>query len=126
MTFPFPTNRQVGLHKHSPGVTDSYNIEGDEYSPPKDQPGTPYMVCGWTHNYRKSSEPKLAGHDRVIVDIELYAPKSFPAGPHDLIDLPEGQFEVIGYPEDYSDTPFPPLNGWSVGGIVVNLRRVEG
>jgi hypothetical protein len=57
----------------------------------------------------------------VVVETELLVPPQFQVGPHDVIDLNGEQYEVIGYDEDYTGSPF----GFS-GGRVVNLRRTEG
>jgi hypothetical protein len=114
----FPLLFEVGVHTWD-GVEDSYNTEAG-YTPARDVDGTQYEVYGWSTP--ATQEPKLAGHDRVEVDVELLVPPDFPVGPHDLVDLPDvGQFEVIGYPEDFTKGPF----GFQPG-AVVNLRRVEG
>lgn len=115
----FPTPFTVGWHVYSTTTTDGYNRQVPAYTPEKTAEGTPKAVYGWANP--TNTEPKLAGHDRVVVDVELYTPPGFNPGPHDLIDLPQGQFEVIGYPEDYNHGPF----GFQPG-YVVNLRRVEG
>lgn len=122
MTLPdFPTPHMVGTHKYSSLGRDDYNRERPVYTPPEGEEGTQQPVHGWANP--RSDEPKIAGHDRVTVDVELFAPKTFDVGPHDLVDLPNfGQFEVVGHPEDYTNGPFDP----GYGGLVVNLRRVEG
>jgi len=115
----FPLRFTVGLHTYSEGTADGYNESAAVYTPVKTVAGTSYRVYGWSTP--TSTEPKLAGHDRVIVDVELLVPPGFPAGPHDLIDLPDGQYEVLGQPEDYNNGPF----GFTPG-LVVNLRRTTG
>lgn len=116
----FPTLFTVGTHTYSAGSDDGYNISTDTWTPAKGVAGSQQEVYGWSTP--STTEPKLAGHDRVTVDIELLAPPEFTVGPHDLVDLPgEGQFEVIGYPEDFTKGPF----GFQPG-VVVNLRKVEG
>ncbi|ASN67441.1 hypothetical protein 7S11_3 [uncultured Caudovirales phage] len=82
-------------------------------------PPVPLKVYGWSAP--RSTEPKLAGHDRVVVDVELLAPEGFLVRPRDRVLLEGGEFEVIGYPEDYNHGPF----GFRPG-LVVNLQRVEG
>lgn len=118
----FPTPFTVGVHAYSSTSTDDYGRDVPLYTPAKNSPGTQHPVYGWATPV--TSEPKIAGHDRVLVEVELFAPPGFTVGPHDLVDLPaapSGQFEVIGYPEDYSRGPF----GFN-SGLVVNLRRVDG
>ncbi len=116
----FPTPQTVGHHAYSSSTLDDYNRQVESWTPPKDSPGVPREVYGWAAP--SSTEPKLAGHNRVTVEVELLVPPDFVCGPHDVIDLPNsGQFEVIGYPEDYTHGPF----GFQPG-YVVNLRRSEG
>lgn len=76
-------------------------------------------VAGWA--VPTSDEPKVAGHDRLVVDIEVYAPTGeFLEG--DAVDIPKyGRCEVIGHPENYETNPF----GWFPGLEVVNLRRAD-
>jgi len=77
-------------------------------------------VYGWVVG--GSHEPKIAGHDRVVVDAEVFGPESWRTGSRDRVELPGfGAFEVIGDQEDYNHGPF----GWRPG-LVTNLRRVEG
>lgn len=73
-------------------------------------------VAGWA--VPRSSEPKLAGHDRRTVEVELYAPVGV-FTPNDAVILPERDdvLEVIGEPENYEHNPF----GWAPGLEVVNL-----
>ncbi|QYB01473.1 hypothetical protein I1A62_30035 [Rhodococcus sp. USK10] len=69
-----------------------------------------------------SNEPQLVGHDRVIVQIKMYADADDDYHPRDVVTLPRfGRLEVIGFPED------PNLNRWWQPGLItVNLRRVVG
>lgn len=68
----FPTPFEVGVHKYSSTTTNEYGREVPAYTPAVDQPGTPLKVHGWANAY--NTEPKLAGHDRVTVDMELFVP----------------------------------------------------
>ncbi len=80
----------------------------------------PVMVAGWA--VPQSDEPKLAGHERRTVKIEMYAPTgAFLVG--DAVRLPERKdvLEVVGEPENYEHNPF----GWSPGLEVVNLAGIE-
>lgn len=76
-------------------------------------------IAGWAAP--TSDEPKVAGHERLTVDLEIYAPTgTFAEG--DGVDIPEyGRLEVIGHPENYSHNPF----GWDPGLVVVNARRKD-
>lgn len=85
-----------------------------------EESSTPVQVAGWATP--SADEPKLAGHDRQTVTVELYAPVgSF--RPEDAVKLPEREdtLEVIGEPENYSHGPF----GWDPGLEVVNLGGVQ-
>lgn len=115
----FPLRYTVGIHTMSTTGLDAHRNPAKVYTPPLDQPGTPVKVYGWSTPF--TTEPKLAGHDRVIVDVELLVPPGFPSAPGSVIDLPVGQFEVIGEIQDYTRGPF----GWEPGGVV-NLRRITG
>ena len=77
-------------------------------------------VAGWA--VPRSSEPKLAGHDRRTVEVELLAPVGL-FRPQDAVQLPERDdvLEVIGEPENYEHNPF----GWAPGLEVVNLGGVQ-
>jgi hypothetical protein len=110
-----PTLFIAGLEKYSESGKDAHGNPVPSWSEvPEEHP-----VCGWS--VPSSDEPKLAGHDRVVVDVELFAPTEFPAGPHDRVILNAEVFEVIGHAEDYTHGPW-----WDPGVVVWNLQRVEG
>lgn len=119
----FPTVFTVGRHAYTAGATDEYGEIAVGYTPAKDATGTQVAVYAWA--VPTSTEPKLAGHDRVIVDLELLAPPETLIGPYDLVDITDGeyagQYEVLGDPADYNHGPwlFRP-------GKVINLRKVSG
>lgn len=96
------------------GAEDSHGNPVDSWGDPVDTP-----VYGWASP--SSSEPKLAGHDRVVVDVEMGAPVGTVAEPRDKFVLGGRTYTVEGEPEDYNHSPFG-----GQPGIVVNLRRVEG
>lgn len=77
-------------------------------------------VAGWA--VPRAAEPKLAGHDRRTVEVELYAPVGM-FRPQDAVELPgrDDVLEVIGEPENYEHNPF----GWAPGLEVVNLGGTE-
>ena len=117
----FPLLFEVGHHVYTDSaVMDDYGELTPVFTPAKDAPGTSYKVFGWS--VPSSREPAVAGHDRLVVDVQLLAPPDFPAGPYDLIDIPDlGQFQVIGLAEKNDANPF----GWNPG-MTVNLRKVSG
>jgi len=115
----FPLLFTVAVHSYSAGSSDEYGEAAAVYTPPLDSAGTDVAVYGWSTP--SSTEPKLAGHDRVIVDQELLVPPDSTISAHDLVDLPDGQYQVIGEAEDFNSGPF----GWQPG-KVINLRRVTG
>lgn len=77
-------------------------------------------VAGWA--VPRSAEPKLAGHARRTVEVELFAPVGMFC-PQDAVVLPERDdvLEVIGEPENYEHNPF----GWAPGLEVVNLGGTQ-
>lgn len=77
-------------------------------------------VAGWS--VPRSAEPKLVGHDRRTVEVELLAPVGL-FRPQDAVELPERDdvLEVIGEPENYEHNPF----GWAPGLEVVNLGGTQ-
>lgn len=110
----FPLLFTAQVRKFQPGATDVHGNPEESWAP-----ATEHKVFGWSAP--TSTEPKLAGHDRVTVDVELLAPEGFPSGPRDLVILNGTEFEAVGYPEDFNNGPF----GFRPG-LVVNLRRIEG
>lgn len=67
----------------------------------------------------QSTEPKVAGHDRLTVVLEMFAPVgAFSAD--DVVEVPGyGRLSVAGVPENYEHGPFD----WAPGCEVVNLVR---
>ncbi len=87
------------------------------YAPPVE-----VLVFGWENpRTRRSDEPVLAGHERVLVDVDLYAPQSLNIAPKDRLILNGKRFEVLGYPDDPNNNPW-----WRPGLVTVSLRRIEG
>lgn len=68
-----------------------------------------------------STEPAVAGHDRVNVDVVMVVDSALMVSPHDRMILAGEEYEVIGFPEDYDHGP-----GRSAGRKPVNLQRVDG
>lgn len=80
----------------------------------------PVQVAGWS--VPTTDEPKLAGHDRRTVTVELLAPSGV-FRPADAVKLPgrDDVLEVIGEPENFDHGPF----GWAPGLEVVNLGGIQ-
>lgn len=117
MTFPLLFT--VGWHQYSNGPTDAYGEVTPVYTPPLNQAGTQIAVYGF--NVHSTSHNPVSGHDRIIVDAELWVPPGCPIGTYDYVDLPDGQYLVEGQPEDWGHGPF----GWSPG-LQINLRKISG
>lgn len=110
----FPLAQTVQHEPYIPGAVDSHGNPIRTWGPPVD-----VEVYGWSSP--SSTEPKMAGHDRVIVDVEVYAPSTWIVHAHDHVTVGGTVHDVIGEPEDYNHGPFR----WKPG-IVVNLQRVKG
>lgn len=116
----FPTLFTVGVHRCTESIVlDDYGDPEPVFTPAKDTTGEQVAVYGWSTP--SSTEPAVAGHDRVVVDVQLLAPPDTLIGAYDLVDLPDGQYQVIGTPEDYGTGPFA-----FAPGVCVNLRKVSG
>jgi hypothetical protein len=107
----FPFLVEVGLHTYSAGPNNGYGPTA-VYTPAKDSPGTAAKVYGWS----ETSTTETDKCDVVVTDVELFAPPEFQASPFDLVDLPDGQYEVTGAAQ-HSQGPF----GTALG-VVVKLR----
>ncbi|MGW6121502.1 hypothetical protein ACWFRF_20840 [Nocardia sp. NPDC055165] len=68
-----------------------------------------------------TSEPQLAGHDRVVVDMVAAVASSLAVSPHDRLVLDTAEFEVIGAPSGWDRGP-----GRRARRKLLNLRRVDG
>lgn len=77
-------------------------------------------VAGWA--IPSSSEPVLAGHDRRVVQVQLFAPPGvFESGDRVAFPDRDEELEVLGEPLSYEANPFM----WSPGLVVVQLGGVE-
>lgn len=112
MTFPLMFT--VGHRVFGEGVEDDLGNPVESWSPPVIKP-----VYGW--GAPQSSEPKTAGHNREVVEVELLVPPGFSCSARDRMVLDGVEFDVIGAPEHYDHNPF----GWNPGGVV-NLKVVSG
>lgn len=67
-----------------------------------------------------SSEPFLAGHDRVIVDLVVVVDAGLTISAHDLLVVDGQDYEVVAQ-EDYEHGPW-----WQPSRKPVNVRRIDG
>ena len=106
----------VGWHTLDSGGVDAEGNPVTEYVPPLDDPGTPTDVITWAP--AQTTEPEIG---RVVHDIDLYLGPTGTGRPQDVVDLPDGQYEVVGWPLDWTHGP----HGYKPG-KVIQLKRVEG
>lgn len=110
----FPLTIPVLHERHIGDDEDELGNEVRIYAPPVE-----VMVFGLEPP--KSSEPKLAGHERIVVDVEMYAPQSMGANPKDRVAVGGKKYDVVGEVED------PNINPWFQPGLVtINMHRIEG
>ncbi len=117
MTAPgpsFPTPYSVLHAPFTPGPEDGLGNAVDGWAPAVLRP---VYGAGPT----MSTEPKVVGQNRVVVDAVLLVPPGAPYGPRDRVTLAGNLFEVVGYEESTEFNPFEKHFG-----AAVNLRRVEG
>lgn len=71
----------------------------------------------------RTSEPKLAGHDRDVVEFELIVKSDFGVvSPQDRMVIDGIEYDVIGQPEDFTKNPWRT----DFGCFTINLRLVNG
>lgn len=105
-----PTPWTVQHLAYAGTVDDAHGNPTPGYGAPVDR-----AVFGW--GAPQSAEPKTAGVESVVVDLQLFAPV-FSVGAADRFVVDGKTFEVVGDPEDYTHGPF----GYAPG-MVVNLTR---
>lgn len=121
----FPLLFTVGHRVYSGDGEDANGNTVEVWAPPVAK-----KVYGW--GAPQTSEPKLAGHDRDVVETELLVPPGFQCAAKDRMildfnpDVPwvedlNLEHPVIGSPEMFDHNPF----GWDPGGII-NLKRTNG
>jgi hypothetical protein len=110
----FPTPFEIGWHTCSDGAADAHGNPVTVYTPALNLTGTQRRVMGWGPT--RTIEPN---ETRVQADLDLFVPPDFTCGPKDVADLPEGSFEVVGWPEDWTKGMFS-----FAPGKVVKLKRV--
>ena len=112
--------RTIGLHTYTGGDHDGYGIPAPSWEPALDEEGTEVEVFGWAP--RSSTEGEGVGPNALVeTELDLLAPPGTVIFAEDVVDLPEGQFQVIGDPLDYGYGPY----GYNPG-IVVRLKQVWG
>lgn len=110
----FPCTIPIGHRRFVAGGEDELGNPVESWAAP-----VKVLVAGWEPPV--SAEPLLAGHDRVVVDVKLYADWLFKPHPRDRVVLNGDVFEVIGYPQDPNNNPlFVPER------VTVLLKRIEG
>lgn len=98
-----------------PGALDAHGNEIEDWGPSED-------VGIYEFNPGSSSEPRVSGHDRVIVEPELFGPYGLPFAPFDKCIVDGATYAVEGEAARWR-------NGQAGGitpGAVVKLRRVDG
>ena len=113
----FPTQYTVGWHTADLSGMDAEGNPATSWTTDLDEAGVSVAVMGWAP--ARAAEPEIG---RVEHDIDLYVPTGTTVGAADVVDLPNGQFEVVGEALDWSTGPFVP----GFGGVVVQLKRVTG
>jgi len=111
-----PTPYTVQREPLTPGATDGHGNPVDAWGAPVDVP-----VHGWAPP-SPDREPAQDNRDLVLRDLDMYAPAGTTGSPGDRWTLPDGVFEQVGHPEDYTHGP------WAnpVAGVRISLKRVEG
>lgn len=111
----FPVPWTVGWHTYSEDGEDRNGNPIKEWTPSLDSAGTVVAVMGWAPT--QTSEPE---QDHTLDLLDLFVTSGTVSHPGDVVDLPEGQFEVVGGLQDYTKGPF----GFAPGGVV-KLRRFQ-
>lgn len=93
----------------------------DAHGNPVESWGDPVTVGVFAFDPGSSSEPREAGHDRVIVEPTLYMPSGVVFGPRDVVVARGLRYEVEGETREWVH---PTDAGRRAN--VVTLRRVDG
>jgi len=84
--------------------------------------GSPVTLAGvYGFDPGSSSEPRLAGHDRVIVEPTLYGPYDTPIESDDRVVVRGDTYEIEGFVRRWKH-----MRSGLEAGAVVTLRRVSG
>jgi len=122
----YPTPYTVGLHRYAGGDTNAHGQVVKTYEPPLDEPGLQVRVTQWVPTQFGVPEPEVGTTMQwlelfvpdVLVDVDGNAVDDI--GGFDLVDLPDGQYEVDGPPWDYTRG----FHGWKAGKVVRLKRRI--
>ncbi|WP_078344594.1 hypothetical protein [Mycobacteroides chelonae] len=115
MTAPsFPTPFVTAHEAFIPDAKDAHGDAIDKWAP-----AVPRPIYGAGPDM--SNEPKIVGHERVIVDMVMLVPPDQTYGPRDRETIGGNVYECVGFPESTEFNPFGKHFG-----AVVNLRRVTG
>ncbi len=104
----------VQRHAFQAGATDAHGNPAESWA-------APVPVGVYAFNPGTTSEPFLAGHDRVVTAPALYAPEGTVFAPRDRVTARGVAYEVEGVVLDYRN-PYDP----SMDGIQVGLKEVSG
>lgn len=96
------------------GAEDAHGNEIEDWS-------DPVTVGVYAFDPGSSSEPRAAGHDRVIVEPTLYIPSDVVMNPRDLVTVRGKKYPVEGETREWVHPTDP-----SRRANVVTLRRVDG
>lgn len=110
MTAIFPTMFAVSLLTTQPGPEDEHG------NPTTEWVEDVRPVYGW--GPPRGREPKTAGQQALVVDLELFVPPEWTSKPDDLVVVDGQQYEQVGPVLDYNHGPF----GFTPGSVV-NLHR---
>lgn len=116
----FPTPYLVGLHRYKEGAVNAHGKPVKDY-----EPVLQVRVVQWVPSQSGTFEPEP---DSEFSWVDLFVPDVLTdesgnavddIGPFDLIDLPQGRYEVDGPLWDYSKG----FHNWRAGKVVKLKRR---
>jgi len=96
------------------GAVDAYGNDTAGYA-------DPVALTGFGFDPGSSSEPRLPGQDRVIVEPTLYGPFNMPFKPQDQVIVRGVTYEVEGVVRQWRN-----MFSNREAGAVVSIRRVDG
>lgn len=110
-----PISEYVGHSAFAPGSVD------DEGNPVGESWGAPVQTGVFAFDPGSSSEPRLPGHERVVVEPTVYYPAEVVFGSRDRVVARGVAYEVEGEPHLWVHPTDPGRRA-----NVVTLRRVDG
>jgi len=96
------------------GVVDAYGNDTEGFA-------VPVELTGFGFDPGSTSEPRLPGQDRVIVEPTLYGPFNMPFKPQDQVIVRGVTYEVEGVVRQWRN-----MFSNREAGAVVSIRRVDG